>query len=163
MLAAYEGTPLVLRDMAPGLSKQGPPWDIEGEPGGPKNFALKRLFEADNEGNATGHFGYHKKIPSCIQTPSVSPPPHISNHYSPRVRTHHHDVALKLPAIFILRPIERAHSWKRTRWQCSHLNQHVAQLHTSHAGHIPSCAHQIKQSSPSVHEICILPQSPDCV
>ena len=71
MLATHEGTPPVLRDIAPGLPKQGPPWDIEGEPGGPKKFALKRPFEANNKGDATGHLGHHKR-------PLVTPKNHIS-------------------------------------------------------------------------------------
>ena len=66
-MAVHEGTPPVLRDTAPGLPKKGPPWGIEGEPGGPKTFALKRPFEADSEGEDVGHFGHHKQIPGCIK------------------------------------------------------------------------------------------------
>src|SRR6266851_816180 len=83
--------PLVLRDSAPGLPKKGPPWDIEGEPGGLKIFTLKRPFEANNEGDAAGHTGHHKKIPGPTKIPSVQAPPQISNHYSPQVRTCHRD------------------------------------------------------------------------
>ena len=74
-MAAHEGAPLVLRDLAPGLPKKGPPWDIEGEPGGLKIFTLKRPFEANNEGDATGHTGHHKKIPGPTKIPSVQAPP----------------------------------------------------------------------------------------
>src|SRR6266851_63996 len=115
---------LALRDMAPGLPKQGPPWDIKGEPGGPKNFTLKRPFEANNEGDATGHFGHYKNEPAHIKVLSVPLAPQISNH-SPWARTRHHGAALKLPDIVVLRPIKRACSWRRRRWQCGHLNQHV--------------------------------------
>ena len=72
VLAAQECVLLVLRDMAPGLPKQGPPWGIEGEPEGSKNFALKRPFEADNEVDNVGH---QRSLPSHIQTPSVSSAP----------------------------------------------------------------------------------------
>ena len=71
MLAVQECAPLVLRDTAPGLPKQGLPWGIEGEPGGSKIFALKRPFEADNEGDDVGH---HRSLPSHIRTPSVPAP-----------------------------------------------------------------------------------------
>ena len=144
MWAAHEGAPLVLRDSASGLPKKGPPWDIEGEPGGLKIFTLKRPFEANNEGDATGHTGHHKKIPGPTKIPSVQAPPQISNHYSPRVRTHHRDTALKPPAIFVLRPIERAHNWRKTMCQRAATStwQHVtppshtrhSQCHTAHAG-----------------------------
>ena len=144
----HKGTPLVLRDTALRLPKQAPPWDIEGEPGGPKFFTLKRPFKAGNKGEDAGHTGHHRSQSCHTKTPSVSPAPQIP-HHSPRVCTHYHDVALKLLEIVILRPIERACNWKR-KWQCaatstwqhitprSHM-QHV-QLHTSYAGHIPSCA-----------------------
>ena len=138
MWAAHEGAPLVLRDSAPGLPKKGPPWDIEGEPRGPKIFALKRPFEANNESDAVGHTGHHKKIPGPTKIPSVQAPPQISNHYSPRVRTHHHDAALKPPAIFILRPIERACNWRKTMRQCVATStwQHVTPpSHVCHSQH----------------------------
>jgi len=119
VLAAHEGAPLVLRDSAPGFPKQGPPWDIEGEPGG------TRPFEADNEGDDAGHFGHHEKEPGRIQTKSVQGPPQRPGHL-PRACTRHRGAAFKPPAIFALRPIERAHSWqrRRTRWQRGHLRRH---------------------------------------
>ncbi len=150
MWAAHEGMPLVLRDSAPGLPKQGPPWGIEGEPGGLKNFALKRPFEA-NESDDAGHTGHHRSQPCHTKIPSVSSAPRTPGHL-PRAHTHHRGATLKLPAIFTLRPIERAHSWqrRRTRWQCGHLHrhEHVTPHHTcnthdsntSHASHIPNCA-----------------------
>jgi len=120
VLAAHEGAPLVLRDTAPGLPKKGPPWNIEGEPGSSKNFALKRPFEANNEGDA----GHHENQPCGTKTPSV---PLTSNHHTHRARTCHRDAALKSPVIFVLRPIERARSWRRTTqraatstWQTCH-------------------------------------------
>jgi len=132
ILAAHEGAPPVLRDTAPGLPKHGPPWGIEGEPGGRQNFALKRPFEADSESDAAGHTGQHRSQPCRIQTPSVSLAPQTSNH-SPR--TFHRDAALKPPVIFVLRPIERAHSWqrRRTRWQRGHLHRHEHVTPSSHA------------------------------
>jgi hypothetical protein len=127
VLAAHEGAPLVLRDSAPGFPKQGPPWDIEGEPGG------TRPFEADNEGDDAGHFGHHEKEPGRIQTKSVQGPPQRPGHL-PRACTRHRGAAFKPPAIFALRPIERAHSWqrRRTRWQRGHLHrhEHVTPRHT---------------------------------
>jgi hypothetical protein len=133
ILAAHEGAPLVLRDLAPGLPKKGPPWDIEGEPGGSKIFEPKRPFEANIEGDATGHFGHHKKVPGRIQTKSVQGPPQTPGHL-PWARTRHRGTALRPPAIFVLRPIERAHSWqrRRTRWQRGHLHrhEHVMPRHT---------------------------------
>ena len=111
--AAHEGTPSVLRDMAPGLPKQGPPWGIEGEPGGSKNFESKRPFEANIEGNATGHFGQEKRIPGCTKIPSVQASLQISKDHLPWGRTRHPDPPPKLPDIAALRPIERARDWKR--------------------------------------------------
>ena len=43
-----------MRDTIPGFPEEDPPWGIEGEPGGSKNFKSKRPFEADIEGDATG-------------------------------------------------------------------------------------------------------------
>jgi len=80
MSAAHEGVPLVLRDTAPGLPKQGPPWDIEGEPGEMKAFKLKRPFEAENEGDAVGHFGQEKRIPGYTKTKSALAPPQKPGH-----------------------------------------------------------------------------------
>jgi hypothetical protein len=71
ILAAHEGTLLVLRDMAPGLPKQSPPWSIEGEPGGLKNSALKRPYKADNESDAMGHTGHLEDHPCCIEIQSA--------------------------------------------------------------------------------------------
>jgi hypothetical protein len=71
VLAVHEGTLLVQRDMAPGLPKQGPPWSIEGEPGGLKNSTLKRPYEADNESDAAGHAGHLKNHPCRIEIPSA--------------------------------------------------------------------------------------------
>jgi hypothetical protein len=147
--AVHEGTPPVLRDTAPGLPKQGPPWDIEGEPGGPKNFESKRPFEADNEGDAAGHFGHQKNKPGRIKTSSVPAVPQISKDHLPWGRTRHPDPPPKPLDVFILRPIERARAWNwRRRWQCGHLNFNMsrphharhAQLHASHAGRISSRA-----------------------
>src|SRR5216683_1005577 len=149
MWAAHEGAPLVLRDSAPGLPKKGPPWDIEGEPGGPKIFALKRPFEANNEGDAAGHTGHHKKIPGPTKIPSVQAPPQISNYYSPQVRTRHRDVALKPPAIFVLRPIKRARNWRKTTCQHAATStwQHVTPL--SHACHLQRHTTHTGQTAPS--------------
>jgi hypothetical protein len=120
-LAVHEGTPPVLRDTAPGLPKQGPPWGIEGEPGGSKNAALKRPFEAENEGDAAGHTG-HRKPPGHNKTLSAPPASQITKYHSPRACTRHRDTALKSQA-FVLRPIERARGRRRTRWQRGHLPQ----------------------------------------
>ncbi len=166
MLAAQERMLLALRDTAPGLPKQGPPWDIEGEPEGRQIFTLKRPFEA-NEGNDVGHTGHHKNEASHIKAPSVSSAPQIPNH-SPQACIHHYNTALKPPDIVVLRPIKRACGWRRRRWQYGHLNQHImplshARLYTSHTSHILSCAPQIKQKLPPLHQTCILPQCPNCV
>ena len=163
VLAAHEGTPPVLRDTAPGLPKHGPPWDIEGELGG------MSPFEAENEGDATGHTAHHKSLPCCIKIPSAS---QITNHYAPGARTRHRHPPSKLPTVSVLRPVERARGWKRRRWRCGHVLQHVtspshtrlghAHPRASYAGHITSRAHRIKQFPP-LHERCISSQSPDCV
>jgi hypothetical protein len=60
MLGLQESTSAILKGMTPGFPEEGPPWDIEGEPGGRQNFNLKRPFEV-NEGNGTGHTGHYKK------------------------------------------------------------------------------------------------------
>jgi hypothetical protein len=116
ILAAHKGVPPVLRDMAPGLPKQGPPWDIEGELRGLKDFALKRPFEA-NKCDATGHFGHHKNKPGHIKTSSVLATPHTLKHHVPWGCTCHHNPPSKSLVIFILRPIERVRDWKRRGWQ----------------------------------------------
>jgi len=171
MLAAQEHTPLVLRDTAPGLPKQGLPWGIKREPGGRQTFKSKRPFEADIEGDATGHFGHHQKKPGHIKVPSA---PQTPGHL-PQAHTCYYSAALKPPAIFALRLIERAHSWqrRRTRWQCNHLHRHehvmphhtynTCDSNTSHTSHIPSHASQIKPCFPSLHARCILFQFPNCV
>ncbi len=165
MLAAHEGAPLVLRDSAPRLPKQGPPWGIEGEPEGLKNFTLKRPFEAKT-GDDLGHTGHYRNQPCRTKTPSV---PLISNHHTHQAHTFHRNVALKLPDIHILRPIERARGWRRTTQRaatstCQHVTplSHV-RLMRLHAGRIPSRAPQIKKIPPLLHARCILFQSPDCV
>ncbi len=50
--------------------KKDPPWEIEGELGGPKNFNLKRPFEAKESDNM-GHTGYHKNKSGHIKIVSV--------------------------------------------------------------------------------------------
>jgi len=110
-LAAHKGMPPVLRDMAPGLPKQGLPWGIEGEPGGSKIFALKRPFEADNEGDDTGH---HRSLPSHIRTPSV-PAPQTPKHNVPCGCTRHPKPPWKLLDVVALRPIKRARDWRTRR------------------------------------------------
>ena len=171
VLAAHEGAPPVLRDSAPGLPKKGPPWDIEGELGGSKDFALKRPSEADSEGDAAGHLGYHKNKPGRIKTSSVPAVPQISKDHLPWGRTRHPDPPPKTPDVFVLRPIERARAWNwRRRWQRGHLNLNMsrprharhARLNALHAGRIPSRAPRIKEDFPSLHGRGISPQSPDC-
>jgi hypothetical protein len=136
-LAAHEGVPLVLRDSAPGLPKKGPPWDIEGELGGSKDFALKRPFEADSEGDAAGHLGHQKK-PGRIKTPSVHAPPQISKNHLPWDYTRHPDPPLKPPDIAALRPIERVRDWKRRGWQRGHTPTSTCHAHVTCA----TCATQ---------------------
>jgi len=95
MLAAQEGAPTILR----------------------RNILnLKRPFEA-KEGDAAGHTGHHKNIPGRIKIASVQAAPEISKDHVPWGCTRHHDPPSKSPAVFVLRPIERAHSWTRTRRQ----------------------------------------------
>jgi len=168
MLAVHKDTPLVLRDTAPRLPKQGPPWGITGEPEG------TRPFEADNEGNAVGHFGHHKRSLVTLKPHQYHQHLKYQTGHLPQAHTHHCSMALKPPASFTLRPIIRARTWqrRRTRWQRSHLCQYehvmplsharLMQLHTLHASRIPSCAPQIKQKLPPLHETCISPQCPDC-
>ena len=139
MWAAHEGAPPVLRDSAPGLPKKGPPWSIEGEPGGRQIFESKRPFEAENEGNTTGHTSHHENEPCRIQSPSASSAPHIPNHL-PQACTHHRGVTLKPPAILTLRPIKRACTWKKTRWKHIHLrhfnmSRHPVTRATPHLAH----------------------------
>jgi hypothetical protein len=134
MSAAHKGVPLVQRDLAPGLPKHGPPWGIEGEPGGTNSFKSKRPFEANIEGNNAGHFGHHKNEPCYTKTPSV---PLISNHHTHWTRIFHRNMALKLPVIFALRPIERVRNRRRTM-QCMATStwQHVMPpSHTYHSLH----------------------------
>jgi hypothetical protein len=168
ILAAHEGMPPVLRDTAPGLPKQGPPWSIEGEPEGSKNSTLKRPYEADNESDAAGHTGHLESHPCHIKIPSA---PQTPKHHVPWGHTHRRNLPSKSPVISILRPIKRAHGWRRRRQRVatSHFNmsrpRHVrhARLHTLHAGHL-SCARQINALFfPSLHARCISPQCPDCV
>ena len=106
MLAAHKGVLLVRMDSAPRLPKKGPPWDIEGEPGGLNIFELKWPFEAKNKSNIAGHTGHYKSEPCCTKITSA---PQISIYYAPWACTFHCDAALKLPDTFVLRPIERAH------------------------------------------------------
>src|SRR6266851_5224433 len=148
VLAAQECAPLVLRDMASGLPKQGPPWDIEGEPGGRQNLALKRPFEADNEVDTEGQTG-HKQIPGHIKMQVSTTAPQTPGHYSPWVCTHHRDAALKPPAIFILRPIKRACGWRRTTCQCVATStwQHI--MPPSHVCHSLCCTACAGQTAPS--------------
>ena len=169
MLAVHKDTPLVLRDTAPRLPKQGPPWGITGEPEG------TRPFEADNEGNAVGHFGHHKRSLVALKPHQYHQHLKYQTGHLPQAHTHHCSMALKPPASFTLRPIIRARTWqrRRTRWQRGHLcqHEHVTPHHThnmhdsntSHASHIPSCASQIKPCFPSLHARCILFQFPNCV
>ncbi len=65
-MAAHKGMLLVLRDSATGLSKQGLPWGIEGEPEGIRSFNLKKPFEANSKGNAVGYTGHYKNEPAHI-------------------------------------------------------------------------------------------------
>ncbi len=78
-------------------------------------------------------------------------------------------------SILVLRPSERAPSksscGKRRRCARNHLvTSHVTVMHIpasgalaeSHAGHIPSRGHQIKQSMPPLIKEDILQQCPDC-
>ena len=152
--------------MAPGLPKQGPPWGIEGEPGGSRNSTLKRPFEANNEGD----MGHHKNQPCGTKTPLV---PLTSNHHTHRAHTCHRNATLKSPTIFILRPIKRARNWRRTTHQCtatftwqrvtppSHTCHSLH--HTAHAGQTaPSPSDKAEDFSP-LHERCISPQCSDCV
>src|SRR5216683_8399259 len=118
MWAAHEGTPLVLRDTAPGLPKQGPPWGIEREPGGRQTFESKRPFEADIEGDAVGHFGHHKRSLVTLKPHQYHQHLKYQTGHLPQAHTHHCSMALKPPASFTLRPIIRARTWqrRRTRW-----------------------------------------------
>jgi hypothetical protein len=132
VLAAHEGALPVLRDMAPGLPKQGPPWVIEGEPGGSKNSALKRPFEAENEGDAAGHTGHLENQPCRIKIPSA---PQTSKDHVPWGYTRHPNLPSKPLDIFVLRPIERVRGWRRRR-QCVATStwQHVTpRSHVRHA------------------------------
>ena len=61
---------IVLRDLAPGHFEEGPPWDIEEEPGGKEFFDLKRPFEAKKSDGA-GHTCHYKNEPGHTKTKSV--------------------------------------------------------------------------------------------
>ena len=82
MLAAQESMPTILRDPAPGHFEEGPPWDIEEEPGGEKTFDLKRPFEAKKVDSA-GHTGHHKNESGRSKIASVQAAPQISKHHIP--------------------------------------------------------------------------------
>jgi len=147
---------LVLRDTASGLPKQGPPWDIEGEPGGRQNLTLKRPFEANNEVDTKGQTG-HKQIPGHIKMRVSTTAPQTPGHL-PRACTCHHGMALKPPAIFALRPIVRVRTWQRRRRRWQHMatstnmshpsHTRYVRLHASNTSCIPSRAHQIKALFP---------------
>jgi hypothetical protein len=70
--------------MTPGFLKEGPPWDIEGEPGGRQNFNLKRPFEA-NEGDGAGHTGHYKNKHGCTKFKSVQQHHKHQNNHKPLV------------------------------------------------------------------------------
>jgi hypothetical protein len=133
ILALQASASTTIKGATPGLPKQGPPWDIEGEPEETKAFKPKRPFEAENEGDTMGHTG-HRKPPGHIKTLSAPPASQITKYHSPQACTRHCDIALKLQA-FILRPIKRVCGRRRTRWQHSHLPQptHHTLSHTRHA------------------------------
>src|SRR5216684_2143206 len=59
-LALQESKSAVLMGTTSRFPEKDPPGEIEGEPGGLKNFDLKRPFEA-KESNDVGHTGHHKK------------------------------------------------------------------------------------------------------
>ena len=65
--SSAESTLAILKGMTPGFLKEGPPWDIEGEPGGRRNF---NSFEV-NEGDGAGHTGYYKNEPGRTKFKSV--------------------------------------------------------------------------------------------
>ncbi len=65
-----------------GFPKKDLPWEIEGEPGGPKNFNLKRPFEA-KESNDVGHTGHHKNKAGHIKSPSVQQHHRHQNNHTP--------------------------------------------------------------------------------
>jgi hypothetical protein len=73
----------VLKGSTPGHFEEGPPWDIEWEPGGGKFSILKRPFEASNEGDAAGHIGPHKNESGRSKIASVPAAPQISKHHVP--------------------------------------------------------------------------------
>jgi len=62
--------PTILRNPAPGHFKEGPPWDIEWEPGGGKFSILKRPFEASNKGDGVGHISHYKDEPGHMKIES---------------------------------------------------------------------------------------------
>jgi len=151
VLAAHKGAPPVLRDSAPGLPKKGPPWSIEGEPGGSKNAALKRPFEANYEGDAAGHTGHLRKPPSHIKTLSAPPASQITKYHSPQACTRHRNTALKPPAILHLEAHQEGAQLEENNTTCSHL--HLATCHAtitrtllsaSHHAHWPDSTQPLK-------------------
>jgi len=81
-LALQESKLAILIGMTPGFSEKDPPWEIEGEPEGLKNFDLKRPFEAKESDNA-GHISYHKNKADCIKSPSVQQHHRHQNNHTP--------------------------------------------------------------------------------
>ncbi len=69
-LALQESKSVILMGMTPGFPEKDLPWEIEGEPGGLKNFNLKRPFKAKKSNNI-GHTGHHKNKAGHIKSPSV--------------------------------------------------------------------------------------------
>jgi len=82
--SSAESTLAILKGMTPGFLKEGPPWDIEGEPGGRQNFNLKRPFEA-NEGDGAGHTGHYKNKHGCTKFKSVQQHHKHQNNHKPLV------------------------------------------------------------------------------
>jgi hypothetical protein len=66
---------------------------------------LKRPFEA-KEGDGAGYTGHHK---TCLV---ASKSYQYRQHHVPWGFTRHRDPPSKSPAVFVLRPIERARSWR---------------------------------------------------
>jgi hypothetical protein len=79
---SVESTLAILKGTTPGFPEEGPPWDIEGEPGERWNFNLKRPFKA-NEGNSVGHIGHYKNEPGCTKFELVQQHHKHQNNHKP--------------------------------------------------------------------------------
>ena len=172
ILAAQEGTPTVLRNLAPGHFEESPPWDIEGEPGGTKKFDLKRPFEAKKD-DSMGHTGHHKNEPGHTKIKSVQQHHRHKNNHIPLALDLSSRAAIEIVKHPGLEPEREGIAVRVVLWQNTrrtqpprdksrhhHAHSRVRRrvAHWPHLGH----GHRIKQWAPPSIKENISQQCPDC-